>query len=89
MIVRRAGGLTEFIPSPQEKRDGILRDHAIDLLANLEERLRRIEGLLGIPSDGATEFADLMAAIRREEHEAGRINQELLDAGLTHQERAT
>jgi len=89
MIVRRVGGLTEFIPSPQEKRDGLMRDHALDLLANLEARLRRIEGLLGIPPEAAAGFADLMAAIRREEHEAGRINQELLDAGLTHQERAT
>ncbi|HUT54335.1 MAG TPA: VrlD [bacterium] len=89
MIVRRAGGLTEFIPSPQEKRDGVLRDHALDLLANLEARVRRIEKRLGIPPEAATEFANLMAAIRREEHEAGRINQELLDAGLTHQERAT
>ena len=86
MIVRRAGGLIEFIPSPQEKRDGVLRDHALDLLANLEARLRRIEELLGIPADGATEFTDLMASIHREEHEAGRINQEMLDAGLIHQE---
>ena len=89
MIVRRAGGLTEFIPSPQEKRDGVLRDHALDLVSNLEARLRRIEKLLGILADGVTEFADLMAAIRHEEHEAGRINQEMLDAGLIHQERAT
>jgi len=88
MIVRRAGGLTEFIPSPQEKRDGILRDHALDLLANLEARLRQIEERLGIPAEATAEFADLMAAIRREEHEAGRINQEMLDAGLIHQERA-
>ena len=41
MIVRRQGGLTEFIPSPQEKRDGVLRDHTLELLANLDARIAR------------------------------------------------
>lgn len=35
MIVRSKGGLTEFIPTPQEKRDGLIRDHALGLLENL------------------------------------------------------
>ena len=43
MIVRRKGGLTEFIPSPQEKRDGLIRDHALGLLENLHQRLARLE----------------------------------------------
>jgi len=38
MIVRRKGGLTEFIPTPQEKRDGLIRDHALGLLENLHQR---------------------------------------------------
>ena len=53
MIVRRQGGLTEFIPSPQEKRDGVLRDHTLELLANLDARMRRIEELHGIEPDAA------------------------------------
>ena len=86
MIVRRQGGLTEFIPSPQEKRDGILRDHTLDLLANLDARMRRIEERHGISPNDAEEFAGLMARIRREEIEAGRINRELMDAGYLHED---
>jgi hypothetical protein len=82
MIVRKDGGLVEFIPSPQEKRDGLVRDHALDLLANLDARLRRIEERLGLDADQAAAFADLMASIRREESETSRINQELMDHGV-------
>ena len=86
MIVRRQGGLTEFIPSPQEKRDGVLRDHALDLLANLDARMRRIEERHGIAPDAAEAFTGLMARIRREEVEARRINRELMDAGYLHED---
>ena len=86
MIVRRQGGLTEFIPSPQEKREGILRDHTLDLLANLDARMRRIEELDGIEPEAAEAFSELMALIRREEIEAGRINRELMDAGYLHED---
>ena len=86
MIVRRQGGLTEFIPSPQEKREGILRDHTLDLLANLDARMRRIEELHGIEPETAEAFSELMALIRREEIEAGRINRELMDAGYLHED---
>ena len=86
MIVRRQGGLTEFIPSPQEKRDGVLRDHTLELLANLDARMRRIEELHGIEPEAAEAFSELMALIRREEIEAGRINRELMDAGYLHED---
>jgi len=86
MIVRRLGGLTEFIPSPQEKREGVLRDHALDLLANLDARMRRIEERHCIAPDAAEAFAGLMARIRREEVEARRINRELMDAGYQHED---
>lgn len=86
MIVRRQGGLTEFIPSPQEKREGILRDHTLDLLANLDARMRRMEELHGIEPEAAEAFSELMALIRREEIEAGRINRELMDAGYLHED---
>ena len=86
MIVRRQGGLTEFIPSPQEKREGILRDHTLDLLANLDARMQCIEELHGIEPEAAEAFSELMALIRREEIEAGRINRELMDAGYLHED---
>jgi len=86
MIVRKQGGLTEFIPSPREKRDGVLRDHTLERLANLDARMRRIEERHGISSDAAEMFAGLMARIEREEIEAGRINRELMDAGYLHED---
>jgi len=88
MLVRRQGGLTEFIPSPQDKRDGVLRDHTLELLANLDARMRRIEERHGISPDAAEMFAGLMARIEREEIEAGRINRELMDAGYLHDDLA-
>ena len=80
MITRRQGGLTELIPSPQEKRDGVLRDHALDLLANLDARLGRIEAEHGIAPEDAGEFRVLMERIRREETETRRIHQEQLES---------
>ena len=83
MITRHQGGLTELIPSPQEKREGVLRDHALDLLANLDARLGRIEAEFGISAEEAGEFRALMARIRREETEARRIHGEQLAAGVS------
>ena len=83
MITKRQGGLTELIPSPQEKREGVLRDHALALLANLDARLRRIEEHLGLSAEEAGSFRALMARIRREETEAGRIHSEQLAAGIS------
>ena len=81
MLTRRKGGLTELIPSPREKREASLRDHALDLLANLDARLARVETHLGLSAEEAKEFRVLMARIRREESEAGRIHSEQLAAG--------
>lgn len=86
MIVRRQGGMTEFIPSPREKREGLIRDHALELLANLDARLRRIEEALGLPQEGARAFAGVMARIGREEQETRLINRKLMDAGIAHGE---
>ena len=86
MIVRRAGGLTEFIPSPQEKREGTIRDHALGLLANLDARLRRLEEYLGLPELEARAFAETMALVKQGEEENERINLKLADAGVTHGE---
>lgn len=82
MITRRSGGMTEFIPSPAEKRDGVIHNHVLDLLANLDERLRRIENAAGLPTDLADVFADTMARIIHEEAHVRQLNERLLDAGV-------
>ena len=81
MITRRQGGLTELILSPREKREAVLRDHALDLLANLSARLARVEALLGLSVEEAEAFRDVMVRIRREETETLRIHAEQLAAG--------
>ena len=67
MIVRRKGGLTEFIPTPQEKRDGLIRDHALGLLENLHQRLARLERASKLPTDEAEAFTALLARMRADE----------------------
>ena len=61
MIVRSKGGLTEFIPTPQEKRDGLIRDHALGLLENLHQRLARLERASKLPTDEAALLARMRA----------------------------
>jgi len=39
MIVKRNGGMTEFTPSPREKRESLIRDHVLELVGLLHERL--------------------------------------------------
>lgn len=85
MILRQQGGLTEFIPSPQEKREGVLRDYALQLLENLDVRLRRIEKNLGLPLNESGAFSSIMARIRREEAETSRINREMLANDINHE----
>ena len=82
MITRRQGGLTELIPSPREKREAVLRDHALDLLANLDARLARVEAGLGLSVEEAEAFRAVMARIRREEDEARRIHAERFAVGI-------
>jgi len=80
--------MTEFIPSPKEKRDGVIRNHVLDLLANLDARIRRIEGKANLPTDLADEFALAMNHIRQEEQHVQRLNEKLLEAGISHCEEA-
>ena len=82
MLVKRNGGMTEFIPSPSEKRDGVIRNHVLDLLVNLDERLRRIEHAAGLPGDLADAFACAMARIVSEEARVQKLNDELLCAAV-------
>jgi hypothetical protein len=87
MIVRRQGGLTEFIPSPREKREGVIRDYALELMANLNARLQRMETELDLPSEEAAAFAEIIKRIQQEETETRQINRKLLDSGVSHSER--
>ncbi len=56
-----------------------MRGHALDLLANLDARLRRIEAELGLSAGEAEEFRAVMAHIRRE---ARRIHAGQIAAGI-------
>jgi hypothetical protein len=81
LLVKRCGGMTEFIPSPKEKREGVIHNHVLDLLANMDARLRRIEQLADAPSDLAEEFSGALRRIRDEEAHVQRLNDQFLDAG--------
>ncbi len=72
MLTRRNGGFIEFIPSPQEKREAVLRDHALDLLQNLHLRVEMIEHCLGLHPCLADEFRGVLQRIAREEADAKR-----------------
>jgi hypothetical protein len=88
MLVKRRGGMTEFIPSPSEKRDGVIRNHVLDLLVNLDARIRQLEHATGISPDLADEFVEAMVRIQREEQHVQRLNEELLETGIVHCEDA-
>lgn len=77
MLTRRDGGFIEFIPTPAEKRDGVLRDHALGLLWNLHERLRRLEDGVGMDPSLGEEFDGLVDRIESEEAEARRVHAEV------------
>ena len=87
MIVRQLGGMTEFIPSPQEKREGVIRDHALVLVENLHTRLQRIEEAFGLPLTEARQFNELVTRIKQEEDQTQQLNEKLMAAGITHGER--
>lgn len=67
MIVRRKGGLTEFIPSPREKREGLIRDHVLRLMENLHRRVEQLEREACLPAGEAEAFAVLFSRIKTDE----------------------
>ena len=67
MRVRQAGGMVEFIPSPQEKRDGLIREYSIELQEFLHQRLSRLEYLLQVESPEARKCEFLFQEIAKEE----------------------
>lgn len=72
--------MIELIPSPSEKRDGAIRNHVLDLLANLDERIRRIEQGAGMPTGLAEEFARVMGRIVIEGEQVRRANEKVREA---------
>lgn len=86
MITRRSGGMTEFIPSPSEKRDSVIHNHVLGLLANLDARLRRLEHTAGMSPDLADQFSETIARIEREEQHIQQVNEMLRKAWINHSE---
>ena len=68
MIVRRKGGLTEFIPTPREKREGLIRDHILKLVGNLHQRILRLEREDVLSAEQAETFASLFKRIKADEN---------------------
>ena len=81
MIVRRKGGLTEFIPSPREKREGVIRDHVLGLLENLHRRIERLEHKAGLPAKEAEAFAVLFKRIQTDETRNLELHTSLITGG--------
>jgi hypothetical protein len=81
MIVRRKGGLTEFIPSPQEKREGLIRDHVLRLLENLHLRLMRLERDAGLLAAEAEAFTELFEHMKTDETRNLRLHTSLITSG--------
>jgi hypothetical protein len=50
-------------PSPQEKRESLVRDHSFNLIENLHHRLSRLEDELGLP---VTNFAQIRGMYQKE-----------------------
>ena len=59
--------MTEFIPSPQEKREGLVRDHSFNLIENLHHRLSRLEEELGLPLDEAEACTAFLEKMKQDE----------------------
>ena len=81
MIVKRRGGMCEYIPSPKEKREGLIRDHTLNLMEKLHLRLERLESELGLPLEQAEDFTKALEKIRAEEHQNIEIHNELINKG--------
>lgn len=64
---KRNGGITEFIPTPSEKRESLIRDYFFTLLANLNDRLCRLESRAGVSSEESEDLNCLLKFIQTEE----------------------
>ncbi len=67
MIVKRRGGMTEFIPSPKEKRENLVRDYSFNLIENLHLRLKRLEQELGMTFEDTEACTNFLKKIKQDE----------------------
>jgi len=81
MIVKLRGGMTEFIPSPQEKRQGLVRDSSFNLIENLHHRLSRLEEELGLPLNEAEACSAFLDKIKQDETQNAAIHTSLIAGG--------
>ena len=81
MIVRHKGGLTEFIPSPREKREGLIRDYVLELVENLHRRIERLEREAELPTIEAETFKSLFQRIQNDENKIHKLHSKLIIAG--------
>ena len=66
MKTRKSGGMVEFLPTPSERKDGLIRDHIFELLDILDGRLGTLEEVVGIPKQEAERFRTIMTRIQKE-----------------------
>lgn len=78
MLVKRIGGLTEFIPSPKEKREDLIRDNSLDLIEKLHQRIERLEKELGVPPDKAITFFATLDKLKNEEAKNKKLHESLI-----------
>lgn len=83
MIVRKKGGLTEFIPSPREKRESLVRDHSFNLIESLHLRLKRLEEELGLPLEETEAYTAFLDKIKRDESKNKQIHKCLITGGTS------
>lgn len=74
MIVKKQGGMTEFIPSPQEKRDGLIRDRILEITHNLHHRLVLLESKCELNCSLAEKYEILVKELKDEEVRNVEIN---------------
>lgn len=77
MLVKRRGGMTEYIPTPREKREALVRDHFTEVVELLHKRLVRLEQAFDLPEEDAEACALLLARIREEEQRTLLLNREM------------
>jgi hypothetical protein len=81
MIVKRHHGLVEMISSPAERQRDLISGRVLDLLTNIDERLRALEARLNLPGDKAEEFAAHHRQIEAEIARTKEVYRALLEAG--------
>ena len=78
--VKRKGGLTEFIPSPREKREGLIRDHVLVLMEKLHWRVERLENETGLSAIDAEAFSELFNRIKIDENRSLELHRKYIPA---------